>query len=82
MGSLSRVSRELSLLLLVHLDLHKLQISSLTNPGVFTDDEIDFYVEGEEKMTNDSFLSCLSLATFDGFLSASEVSLHCAYLCE
>ena len=30
-------------------------------------------------MTNDSFLSCLSLATFDGFLSASEVSLHCAH---
>ena len=58
------------------------RIDGFIKQGVFTDDEIDFYVEGEEKMTNDSFLSCLSLATFDGFLSASEVSFMLHISCE
>jgi len=49
------------------------RISSFIKQGVFTDDEIDYSVEGEERVTNDSFfLGCLSLVAFDGFTSSSE----------
>ena len=56
---------------LVHPSINR--ISSFIKQGVFTDDEIDYSVEGEERVTNDSFfLGCLSLVTFDGFTSSSE----------
>ena len=58
------------------------RIDGFIKQGVFTDDEIDYYVEGDEKITNDSFLSCLSLSMFDGFLSASEVSYTVHICCE
>lgn len=39
--------------------------------GIFSDDEIDFCVEGEEVVSGDSHLSCLSLVAFEGFTSSS-----------
>lgn len=48
------------------------RISSFIKQGVFTNEEVDFCVDGEEKMLNNSFLSCLLLVTFDGFTSSSD----------
>jgi hypothetical protein len=50
------------------------RVSSFVKQGIFTDDEIDFSVENEEKMSSDSslFVGCLSLVTFGGFASVSE----------
>jgi hypothetical protein len=48
------------------------RISSFIKQGVFTNEEVDFCVEGEEKILNNSFLSCLLLVTFDGFTSSSD----------
>lgn len=50
------------------------RVSSFIKQGIFTDDEIDFCVEGGETMSKDSglFLGCLSLVTFGGFASSSE----------
>ena len=58
------------------------RVSSFVKQGIFTDEEIDFCIENEEKMSNDSslFVSCLSLVTFGGFASCSE-SLNDAYDC-
>ncbi len=55
---------------LIHPALHR--ISSFIKQGVFTNEEVDFCVEGEEKMLNNSFLSCLLLVAFDGFTSSSD----------
>ena len=50
------------------------RVSSFIKQGIFTDDEIDFCIEGGEKISKDSclFLGCLSLVTFGGFASSSE----------
>ena len=52
------------------------RVSSFVKQGIFTDDEIDFSVEGGEKMSGDSslYLSCVSLVAFGGFSSASEAT--------
>ncbi len=52
------------------------RVSSFVKQGIFTDDEIDFSVEGGERMSGDSslYLSCVSLVAFGGFSSASEAT--------
>ncbi len=52
------------------------RVSSFVKQGIFTDDEIDFSVEGGARMSGDSslYLSCLSLVTFGGFSSVSEAT--------
>lgn len=48
------------------------RVASFARQGAFTEDEEGFRVEGEERMLNGSYLGCLSVATFAGFLSSSE----------
>ncbi len=50
------------------------RVSSFVKQGIFTDDEIDFSVENEERMSSDSsmFVGCISLVTFGGFACVSE----------
>ena len=52
------------------------RVSSFVKQGIFTDDEIDFSVEGGERMSGESslYLSCVSLVAFGGFSSASEAT--------
>lgn len=49
------------------------RIDQFTKQGILTEDEVKYGIEDEKKMLNGFFLSCLSLVTFGGFLSASEV---------
>jgi len=55
------------------LDTSSNRVDDFVKQGVLSEDEADFCVDGG-KVTNDSFLSCLSLVTFGGFMSSSAVS--------
>ena len=55
------------------LDTSSNRVDDFVKQGVLSEDEVDFCVDGG-KVTNDSFLSCLSLVTFGGFMSSSAVS--------
>jgi len=55
------------------LDTSSNRVDDFVKQGVLSEDEVDFCVDGG-KVTDDSFLSCLSLVTFGGFLSSSAVS--------
>lgn len=51
---------------------HKNRIKSFIDQGIFAEKEVDSQVEGEACILNNSFLSGISIVSFEGFTSASE----------
>jgi hypothetical protein len=50
----------------------KNRVKSFIDQDILDDVEIDDEVDGEERILNGAFMSCISLVWFDGFTSASE----------
>lgn len=50
----------------------KNRVKSFIDQNILDDAEIDDEVDGEERILNGAFISCISLVWFDGFTSASE----------